>query len=43
MTSGNILKRREWEYSGGLIKYELNVTIVLSFWRRVESRINRLA
>ena len=43
MTSGNILKRREWEYSGGLIKHELNVLIVLLFWWRVESRLNRLA
>jgi hypothetical protein len=29
MTSGNFLKRKEWEYSGGLSKHELNVTIVL--------------
>ena len=34
MTSGNFLKRKEWEYSGGLSKHELNVTIVLlEEWR----------
>ena len=34
MTSGNFLKRKEWEYSGGLSKHELNVTIVLLVeWR----------
>jgi hypothetical protein len=29
MTSGNFLKKKEWEYSGGLSKHKLKVTIVL--------------
>ena len=37
MTSGNFLKRKEWEYSGGLSKHELNVTnvtiVLLVEWR----------
>jgi hypothetical protein len=28
MTSENFLIRKEWEYSGGLSKHELNVAIV---------------